>query len=64
MAQIGGGFNLAQESLRPQRGGQLGTQDFHRDLAMVLEVFGQVHRGHAALAQLPLDAVAVGERGR
>jgi len=26
----------------------------------VLEVLGEEHRGHTALAQLPLDAVAVG----
>ncbi len=44
-----------------QHGRQLGLQDLERDLAIVLEVLGEVHRGHAALAQFPLDAVAVGE---
>ena len=34
-----------------------------RDPAVVLEVLGQVDRGHAALAELPLDAVALGEGG-
>jgi hypothetical protein len=27
----------------------------------VLEIVGEIDRGHAALAQLPLDAVAVGK---
>jgi hypothetical protein len=33
-------------------------------LAVVLEVLGEVHRRHAALTKLPLEAVAVGEGGR
>ena len=31
--------------------------------ALVLEVLGQVHRGHATNTDLPLDGVAVGEGG-
>jgi hypothetical protein len=31
---------------------------------MVLEILGQIDRGHAALPQLPFDPVAVGEGGR
>jgi hypothetical protein len=34
-----------------------------RHLALVLEVFGQPHRGHATLAELALDRVAVGHGG-
>ncbi|HEX6643396.1 MAG TPA: hypothetical protein VF037_01900 [Gemmatimonadales bacterium] len=30
---------------------------------MVLQIFGEVHHRHPALAELALDAVAVGERG-
>ncbi len=33
------------------------------DSAVVLEVFGQIHGGHAASTDLPLDGVAVGEGG-
>ena len=40
---------------------KLRTQHRDGDLAAVLEVFRQVHRGHAALARLALEAVAVGE---
>ena len=64
MLQVGGGLDLAQEPLGADDGGQLGPQHLERHLAVVLQVLGQVHRGHAARAELPLDAVAVGERRR
>ena len=32
-----------------------------RDQAIVLEVLGQIHRGHPAGAELPLDSVPVGQ---
>ena len=35
-----------------------------RDLAIVVEVLGEIHGGYPARAELTLDAVAVGERGR
>ncbi len=31
--------------------------------ALVLQVLGEVHRGHAARADLTLDGIAVGEGG-
>ena len=40
---------------------ELGVQDLDRDLAGVLDVLGEVDGGHAALAQLALEAIAVGE---
>ena len=52
-----------EESLGADGGGKLRSQELDRDLAGVLEVLGEIHRGHAALAQLPLEAVAVGEGG-
>ena len=33
------------------------------DLALVAEVVGEIHRGHAALAELTLDGIAVAEGG-
>jgi hypothetical protein len=36
---------------------QLGVQDLQRDLALVLQVIGQVDRGHPACTELALDAV-------
>ena len=63
MPQVSRRGDLAQEALRPQGGGQLGTQDLHGDFSAVLEILGLVDCGHAALSQLPLDAVAIGEGG-
>ena len=61
--EVGGGLDLGQEPLGAEDGGQLGAQDLERDLAVVPHVVRQVHRGHAAGAQLALDDVAVGEGG-
>jgi hypothetical protein len=42
---------------------KLGAEHLDGDFAFVLEVLGEEDRGHAAPSQLPLDPVAVGERG-
>ena len=64
MLEVGGGLDLAEEALAADCGGQFGPQDLDRDLAIVLEILGEVDGGHAARAELALDAVAVGERSR
>jgi hypothetical protein len=58
-----GGLDLDHEPLGPDHRGELGPEDLDRDFAVMLEVLGQIHRGHAAGPQLLLDAVAVGEGG-
>jgi len=57
--ETGGGLDLLDEAVATEDGGQLGLEDLDRDLAVVLQVFGEVDRGHAARADLMLDAVAV-----
>ena len=57
-------FDFARETLGTQGGGQLGAKHLHRHRPAVFQVLGEVHRGHAALTQLSLEAVAVGEGGR
>ena len=61
MTQRRGGLDLDHEPLAADHGGQLGLQHLERDLAIVLQILGQVHGGHAALPELALDAVAVGQ---
>ena len=63
MLELRGGGDLLHEAVGAQDGGQLGLEDLDGHLAVVLEVLGQVDRGHPALAQLPLDAVAVRQGG-
>ena len=59
--QVGGGLDLAEEPLGADHGGEFRPQHLDRHLAVVLEVLRQVDRGHAAGAELALDAVAVGQ---
>ena len=60
MLQIGDGLDLAEEPLGADDGGELRPKHLDGDLAVVLEVVGEVHGGHAAGAELALDPVAVG----
>jgi hypothetical protein len=43
--------------------GKLGLQDLECDLALVFEIFGEIHRRHPAGTKLVFDGVAVGEGG-
>ena len=63
MLQPGGDLDLAEEAVGPEGGGSSGRSTFTATLRSVLQVLGQVDGGHAALAELALDAVAVGEGG-
>ncbi len=64
MIEPGRDPDLAQEPFGAEHGRQLRPQHLERDPAVVPQVLGQVDRCHAALAELPLDAVAIGEGGR
>jgi len=59
MLQIGGDLDLGQEPIGAEHGSELGLENLHRDLAVVFQVLREIHSRHAALPQLPLDAVAV-----
>ena len=59
--KVGGDLYLGEETLGPDHGGQLGLEDLQRDVPLVLQVLGQVDRGHPALAELALDDVAAFE---
>ena len=54
-------LDLREEPLGADDGGELGAEHLDGDLAVVAEVLGEVDGGHAALAQLALDPVAVGQ---
>ena len=61
MLERRGGGNLLDEPLGAEDGGEFGLEYLDRHLAMVLQVLGQIDRGHAAGAEFPLDPVAVRE---
>jgi hypothetical protein len=59
--QRGGDLDLAEEPLAAERGGELRLEDLERDQPVMLEVFGQEDDGHAAVAELALDPVAIAD---
>ena len=61
MREVGRGFDLGQETLGTDHGSEFRLQNFERHLAVVLQVVGQVDRGHAALTEFALDGVAAFE---
>ena len=63
MLQRGGGLDLLHEPLGAEHGGQFRLEQLERHLALVLEIFAQIHRGHAAFAKVAENAVAAGEGG-
>src|SRR6185503_6054804 len=62
MGQLRGDADLTQKALGAECRGDFRPKDFDRDFAAVLFFFGQIHRRHAAPAELALDRVAIGER--
>jgi hypothetical protein len=58
-----GELDLAEEPLGADRSREIGTEDLEGDLAVVAEILGQEHDGHAALAELALEVVAAGQTG-
>ena len=63
VAQQRGGANLAGETLRPYRLGDVRTQHLERHRAMgVLAVAGEIDRAHAAACDHALDVIALSHR--
>ena len=63
MGEAGGGGDLAEEPIRADAGGEPRAEHLQGDPAVVAEVVGQVDRGRAAAAELPLDRVPAGQGG-
>ena len=61
--EIGSGGDLAEEAFGADRGGEFGLEHLYGHLTIVLDVMREVDGGHAALTELTLDAVAVGQCG-
>jgi hypothetical protein len=59
--QPGGDLDFPLEPFGAHGGGEIGPKHLDRDLAMVLEVLGEVDGGRAARAEFALEAVAVGQ---
>ena len=61
MLEPSGDLDLAVETVGTEAMGQLGQEHFQRDRSLVLDVLGQIDRGHTAAAQLAVEQVAIAE---
>src|SRR5438045_4098533 len=55
--------NLALKALCTERGPKIGVQDLDRDIAVVLQVVGEIYRCHSAATEFLPDHVPVGKDG-
>jgi hypothetical protein len=61
MLKASGELDLVLEALRAERCSELGVEDLERHQAFVLEIAGEVNRGHTPTTELALERVAVGQ---
>ena len=61
MTERRGGLDLLDEALGADHRRELRPQYLDGHLAVVLEVLGEIHRGHAARTEFALDGIAIGE---
>jgi len=61
VVEAGSEPDLPEKSPPPQRFGELGMEHLERDVAVVLDVVGEVDRGHPSRPELALDTITVGE---
>ena len=52
---------LLEEPLAADDGGELRPEHLDRDMPVMLEVLGEIHRGHATRTEFLLDGIAVGK---
>src|SRR5689334_10979566 len=53
MTQPGADLDFTEEAIGPENGAELGPEDLEGDLPVKLEILDQIHRSHAAAAELP-----------
>ena len=61
--QVGGELDFLQEALGAEHCRELGVEHFECDIAAVPKVACEIHRGHAAPAELTLDDVPAAQSG-
>ena len=57
MLENGGGADFRQEPVGARNSSQLGLENLHSHSSIVLQVRGEIDRGHSAFAELTLDSV-------
>ena len=64
MREARGELDLPEKSIVTQRHGQRRFEHLDRDLAAMLRIVREVHRGHPAATDLTQHAIAIRQRGR
>ena len=62
--ETSGELDLLEKAIRPQVRREVGMQDLDRHSAAMLDVLGQVNRGHRPFAQHTVNPVAAGEHAQ
>src|SRR5512133_1279620 len=62
MLQTRGRSDLSQESFAAERRAEIRMQNLYGDVAIVFEIVCQIHRRHAAGADLAIDAITISHR--
>jgi len=63
MVERSGDLDLAEKPLGAEGLRDFRPEDLQRHRPVVLQVMGEIDGGHAAMAELPVEAVAVREGG-
>lgn len=63
MGEPAGHRDFSREAPNPHGAGQLGPEHLERNRAVMLDVLGEIDRGHPAPAQLALELIAIAEGG-
>jgi hypothetical protein len=64
MVELRGDVNLLQKPLGAERRSHVGPKRLYRNLAAMLQVFGEVDGRHTSMANLALYAISIGEGDR
>ena len=62
VSELGGDLDLPDEPLSPQARSQLRAQHLDGDFAGMLQIMGQIDRGHTTAADFAFDAVTIDKR--
>ena len=61
MIEMCGNIDLAKESIICENGGNLRVENLYCDIAVVLEILGEIYRSHAAVPELTPNTIPVGK---
>jgi hypothetical protein len=59
MLKVRSSLDLSEEAISADHGSKLRSQDFHRDLSIVLDILREIDCRHSSCAQLALDTISV-----